>query len=41
MPYLLRDAIDWLTADRMRLKIGAIFGLLYGLALVVCAVFLW
>ena len=41
MPYLLRDAIDWLTADRMRLKIATFAGLLYGFALVVCAVFLW
>jgi hypothetical protein len=41
MPYLLRDAIQWVTADRNRLKLGAIAGTVYGLALVVCALFFW
>jgi len=41
MPYLLRDEIQWVTANRSRLKFGAIAGLAYGLALVVCALFLW
>ena len=41
MPYLLRDAIQWVTADRNRLKFGAIAGAVYGLALVVCALAIW
>ena len=41
MPYLLRDAIQWVTADRNRLKFGAIAGAVYGLALVVCALVFW
>ena len=41
MPYILRDAIQWVTADRNRLKLGAIAGAVYGLALVVCALFFW
>jgi len=41
MPYLLRDAIQWVTADRNRLKLGALAGTLYGLALVVCALAWW
>ena len=38
MPYLLRDALQWLTARPIRLKSGALAGAAYGLALVVCAV---
>ena len=41
MPYLLRDAIQWVTADRNRLKLGAIGGAVYGIALVACALALW
>lgn len=41
MPYLLRDAIQWVTAGRNRLKLGAIAGTVYGLALIVFALFLW
>ncbi|MEI8312699.1 MAG: hypothetical protein WCH98_18260 [Verrucomicrobiota bacterium] len=41
MPYLLRDAIQWVTAERNRLKFGALAGAAYGLALVVCALFFW
>ena len=41
MPYLLRDAIQWVTADRNRLKSGAIAGAVYGLALVACALAFW
>lgn len=41
MPYLLRDAIGWVTTGRAGLKLGAVAGTVYGVALVVCAVFLW
>ncbi|MBE2203631.1 MAG: hypothetical protein IAE94_04785 [Chthoniobacterales bacterium] len=41
MPYLLRDGIQWVTASRTRLKIGALAGVVYGLALVGCALAVW
>ncbi|MEI6491966.1 MAG: hypothetical protein WCO94_05400 [Verrucomicrobiota bacterium] len=41
MPYLLRDVVQWLTADRSRLRFGALAGSAYGVALVFCALFLW
>lgn len=37
MPYLLRDAIQWVTGNPLRWKMGAIGGLIWGIALVVCA----
>lgn len=33
-PYLLRDAIDWVTASRWRFRMVAVAGLIYGAALV-------
>lgn len=39
MPYVLRDQIAWVTATRGRLRVAAIAGLVYGIALLVCAVF--
>ena len=41
MPFLLRDVVQWLTADRSRLRFGALAGAAYGVALVFCALFLW
>ena len=41
MPYLLRDAIGWLTSNKFRFKVGALAGIVYGLALVLCALFFW
>jgi len=41
MPYVLRDAIQWVTTDRNRLKFGALVGLVYGIALVFCSLFFW
>ncbi len=41
MPYLLRDAFQWVTANPLRLKAGALAGVAWGIALVVCAVVLW
>jgi hypothetical protein len=41
MPYLLRDAITWVTALPLRWKAAAIGGVAYGVALAICAVCLW
>jgi len=41
MPYLLRDAITWAIASGWRLKLLASGGILYGVALAVCALTLW
>jgi len=41
MPWLMRDQIAWLTAKTPRYRAAAWVGLLYSLALIVCAVFLW
>jgi len=41
MPYLLRDAIQWVTSDRNRLKFGALAGTVYGIALLGCALIFW
>ena len=41
MPYLMRDQIGWLIDDKKRLKKGAIAGLSYGMAVLLCAIFLW
>ncbi|MEI8387440.1 MAG: hypothetical protein WCG76_07555 [Verrucomicrobiota bacterium] len=41
MPYVLRDAVQWVTSVRNRLQAGAVAGTVYGLALVVCALFFW
>jgi hypothetical protein len=37
MPYLMRDGIDWVLAKPSRWKMGAIAGLAYGVAVLVCA----
>jgi hypothetical protein len=37
MPYLMRDAIQWVTGNPLRWKLGALGGLAWGIALVVCA----
>ncbi|HEY5704493.1 MAG TPA: hypothetical protein VIS96_02850 [Terrimicrobiaceae bacterium] len=41
MPWLLRDQIAWLTAEAPRYRAAAWTGLLYSVALIVCALFLW
>jgi len=41
MPYLLRDAIHWVTASPLRWKAAAIGGVAWGIALVACAVLAW
>ena len=41
MPYLLRDAIDWVTASQKRWALFSFAGLGYGIATVVCAFAFW
>jgi len=41
MPYLLRDAITWVTAERIRWTAAVYAGIGYGVLLIVCAIFLW
>lgn len=41
MPYLLRDAITWLTVHPARWKAAALGGFAYGAALAVCALVFW
>jgi hypothetical protein len=38
MPYLLRDQISWLTKSAARFKAAALFGVLYAVAVLACAV---
>lgn len=41
MPYLLRDAIAWVTRPPGRFRLAAAGGLVYGLALMAFALFFW
>lgn len=41
MPYLLRDAICWVSADTQRWRLAAVAGLLYGVAVTVSATLWW
>lgn len=41
MPYLFRDAVTWVTADQKRWKLCSLAGLVYGIAVLVCAVTYW
>jgi len=41
MPYLLRDTIAWVTARPWRWQAGSVAGTLYGIALVLCAIFFY
>lgn len=41
MPYLMRDQIDWVLADRNRLKKGAIGGVAFGALVMLCAIVGW
>jgi hypothetical protein len=38
MPYLLRDQISWITKSARRFMVAALVGLLYGAAILACAV---
>lgn len=41
MPYLLRDAIHFLTAKKTLWRAAALCGFVYGAALIVAAIFVW
>lgn len=41
MPFLMRDAITWVTKTDSRYKLAAIGGLGYGIAVLVCAILWW
>ncbi|MEM6915316.1 MAG: hypothetical protein AAF491_02025 [Verrucomicrobiota bacterium] len=41
MPYLMRDQINWVLADKKRLVIAAGAGFLYGLLVLVSAILFW
>ncbi len=41
MPYLFRDAVEWVTADQKRWKVMSLAGLGYGVATLVCALAFW
>jgi hypothetical protein len=41
MPYLLRDAVAFVTAGSLRWKAAAAGGIAYGIALVACAFLFW
>lgn len=41
MPYLFRDAVGWVTAKSSRWKLASLGGLVYGIAVLVCAVAFW
>jgi|694.fasta_scaffold06865_12 hypothetical protein len=41
MPYLFRDAVDWVTAESKRWNALVVGGLAYGVALVICALAFW
>ena len=40
MPFLMRDGVNWITAQDQRWKLAAIGGIVYGIAVLVAA-FLW
>jgi hypothetical protein len=40
MPFLLRDAIQWVSTGN-RWKPAAVAGVVWGLAVLVCAIFIW
>jgi hypothetical protein len=41
MPYLLRDQISWLTKSAARFKAATLFGVLYAVAVLACAVMVY
>lgn len=41
MPYLFRDGIGWVTAERARWNAAAMGGLVYGMATLACAFLFW
>jgi hypothetical protein len=41
MPYLFRDAVTWVSANRTRWNSFALAGLVYGIATLICALLFW
>lgn len=41
MPYLLRDAITWVSANTLRWRLASLGGLAYGTAVILCALMFW
>ena len=41
MPYLFRDAVNWVTANQKRWTAVSLAGLVYGIATLVCAIAFW
>jgi len=41
MPYLFRDAVTWVSANRTRWNAFALAGLVYGFATLICALLFW
>ena len=41
MPYLMRDAVNWITAQPARWKLASMGGIVYGVAVLVAALLWW
>ncbi len=41
MPYLFRDAVDWVTAKPARWRVASMAGLAYGIVTLTCALAFW
>jgi hypothetical protein len=41
MPYILRDLIAWVVGSAARYRQAAVLGILYGVAIAICAATLW
>jgi len=41
MPFLMRDAVKWASDKPKRWKLGAVGGLVYGIAVLVCSIAFW
>lgn len=41
LPYLMRNCIDWVLANKHRYQISAALGFFYGVAILTCAVLYW
>ena len=40
-PYLMRDQIAWVVADKKRWQIACGAGLAYGIVMLICALLFW
>ena len=41
IPYLMRDFINWVLAEKKRYQAGAIGGLVFGVVVLICALLFW